>query len=56
MEIKDFKERTSVKDFDKKPISKADIQTITEIINNAPTSTNAQQFSAIIVTDQKDKE
>ncbi len=56
MEIKDFKERTSVKNFDKNPMPKADIQTITEIINNAPTSTNAQQFSAIIVTDQKDKE
>ena len=56
MEIKDFLERVSVRDFDKKVMSKEDIETIKEVINNAPTSTNAQQFSAIIVTNQEDKE
>ena len=56
MEIKNFLERVSVRDFDKKLISKTDIEILTKVINNAPTSTNAQQFSAIIVTDQEDKE
>jgi len=56
MEVKDFLERVSVRDFDKKPMSQKDIETITKVINNSPTSTNAQQFSAIIVTDQESKD
>jgi len=56
MKIKDFLERTSVRDFDGEPMPKDDIETITKVINNAPTSTNAQQFSAIIFTKQDDKD
>lgn len=54
--IKNYLERVSVRDFDKKPMPKKDIELITQVINNAPTSTNSQQFSAIIVTDQKLKD
>ncbi|WKX02228.1 nitroreductase family protein [Candidatus Mycoplasma mahonii] len=55
MSIENFIERVSVRDFDKKPMSKKDIKIITEVINNSPTSMNIQQFSAIIITDQKIK-
>ena len=56
MKIEEFLNRTSVKHFDKKPMSQKDIETITKVINNSPTSTNAQQFSAIIFTKQEDKD
>ena len=56
MNIENFLNRTSVKDFDKKPMSEKDIETITKVINNSPTSTNAQQFSVIIFTKQEDKD
>lgn len=56
MKIEEFLNRTSVKDFDQKPMSQEDIEIITKIINNSPTSTNAQQFSAIIFTKQEDKD
>lgn len=54
--IKQYLERVSVRDFDKKPMPQKDIELITQVINNAPTSTNTQQFSAVVVTDQKLKE
>lgn len=53
MNINNFLERTSVRDFTGETMSKKDIELITSVINNAPTSTNTQQFSAIIVTDKK---
>jgi len=55
MDIKQFLERTSVRNYDGKAMPQEDIKTITDVINNAPTSTNGQQFSAIIITDQEDK-
>lgn len=51
--IQQYLDRVSVRDFDKKPMPQKDIDLITKVINNSPTSTNAQQFSAIIVTDPK---
>lgn len=54
--VKQYLDRVSVRDFDKQPMSQKDIELITQVINNAPTSTNTQQFSAIIVTDQELKE
>ena len=56
MSINNFLERTSVRSFKKHKVSKKDIDTITKVINNSPTSTNAQQFSAVIVLDDKLKD
>lgn len=53
MKLDNFLNRTSVRDFTGETMSKEDIKMISAVINNAPTSTNTQQFSAVIVTDKK---
>jgi len=51
-----FINRTSIRDFDPEhKLTDDEIKTIKEVINNSPTSTNGQQFSAIIITDEKIK-
>ena len=54
--MKKYINRTSVRDFKDEKMSKVDIETITNVINNSPTSTNTQQFSAIIVTNKEVKD
>lgn len=56
MSIEIFKTRVSGRDYDGKELSKEEFNEIKEIINNAPTSTNGQQFSAIVVTDKESLE
>ena len=54
--MKKYIERTSVRDFKNEKMSIKDIETITKVINNSPTSTNTQQFSAIIITNKEVKD
>ena len=57
MKIDNYLKRTSVRDFDvNHTMEKDDIEAITNVINNAPTSTNSQQFIAMIITDQETKD
>ena len=51
-----YLDRVSVRDFTDEKMSKEEIELITKVINNSPTSTNTQQFSAIIITDQDKKD
>ena len=51
-----FTKRVSVRDYTNEKITEDQIKTLTDVINNSPTSTNTQQFSAIIITDEKMKE
>lgn len=53
MSINNYLERTSVRSFKETRMTKKEIETITAVINNAPTSTNTQQFSAVILLDQE---
>ena len=48
--------RTSVRDFKRQKINPKHLEIIKEVINNSPTSVNHQQFSAIIIEDQKTKD
>lgn len=54
--IEQLKTRTSVRDFTDEKMTEREIAEITEVINNAPTSVNNQQFSAIIIDDEKIKD
>lgn len=54
--MENYTKRVSIRDFDGKTISEKDIKVLQEIINNSPTSTNSQQFSAIIITDKQKME
>ena len=54
--MKNFLDRVSVRDYTNEKMTEKEIKTLTKVINNSPTSTNAQQFSAVIVTDERMKE
>lgn len=54
--IENLKNRVSVRDFTPDKLTEKEILDITEIINNAPTSVNNQQFTAIIIDDAKTKD
>lgn len=56
MNVNKFLERTSVRNFTDEKMTDNEIKIITDVINNAPTSTNTQQFSAIILLDQELKQ
>lgn len=56
MKLEKFLNRTSVRDFTNEKMSHEEMKLIVEVINNSPTSTNSQQFSAIFITDQKIKD
>ncbi len=49
-------DRVSSRDYDGKEIEAKDLDLLKKVINNSPTSTNAQQFSSIIITDQELKD
>lgn len=51
-----FEKRTSVRRYEREPISEEAMSTIYAAIQNTPTSYNGQQFSVIDVTDQELKE
>lgn len=51
-----FEERTSVRRYEREPISEHDMSVIYSAILNTPTSYNGQQFSVIDVSDQEMKE
>ena len=53
--IKDMLERTSVRDYKKASFTNKDLIIIKKVINSVPTSTNAHQFSAIIIIEDKIK-
>lgn len=48
-----FLNRVSERDYDGSKIDPKVLANLKDVINNAPTSTNAQQFSAIVITDQE---
>ena len=52
-EIKKILERRSERNYKKIKIKKEKIEKILQVINSSPTSTNSQDFSAIIVTDNE---
>ena len=54
--LEKFLDRTSVRDFTNDKLTKEEVELLTKVINNAPTSTNSQQFSAIIIDDQETKD
>ncbi len=49
-------DRVSSRDYDGKEIEAKDLDLLKKVINNSPTSTNAQQFSSIIITNQELKD
>ena len=51
-----FDERTSVRRYEREPISEHALSVIYSAITNTPTSYNGQQFSVIDITDQEMKE
>lgn len=51
-----FEERTSVRRYEREPISEHDLSVIYSAILNTPTSYNGQQFSVIDISDQELKE
>ena len=55
--IEKYLKRSSIKEgLETQPMSDQDVELITKVINNSPTSTNSQQFSAIIIRDQEMKD
>lgn len=48
-----FLNRVSDRDYDGKKADDKLVEDIRAVINNAPTSTNAQQFSAVVIRDQE---
>ncbi len=53
MKLKNYLNRTSVKNFTGKKMSDEDVKLFSKVINNSPTSENHQLFSAIMVRDQE---
>ena len=51
--LEKFINRTSVREFTGEIMNDKDVELIRRVINNSPTSTNQQQFSAIIIRDKE---
>ena len=56
MALEHILQRSSVRAFSKHKLTNREIELIKSAINSSPTSTNAHQFSAILITNQKLKD
>ena len=53
MKLENYLKRSSIRNFTGKKMSIQDIELLSKVINNSPTSENHQFFSAVIVKDQE---
>jgi nitroreductase len=53
MKMEKYLNRSSIKKFTGKKMIDKDVELLSKIINNSPTSENHQLFSAIIIRNQK---